>query len=407
MYALRVIEGKMRGRIIDLPGNSELVVGRGSTFDVVIDEDMVSRRHAKITTFHDGVTLQDLNSTNGTLVNQHRLQGLTAQRLKAGDQIGVGTCVLELIQTDGVTNTQALSPPEASPPIATPVASTPHPAGHFDYNNNQGGYAPQPPAPQAPQTPQPPSAAPLTPPQPNQGYAQPPSNFGAQGGAANPAPPANRAYTPQQSYPGAAPGFSSLAGARPRSKMEVGTFPSNENRDVLNLIEKLIERRHDGVLAVFDPEEREGNIYFRGGHIYFVTLEDPHRIVDHPFQPIQGMTRVCGWGQGRFKIKPMSALPQFENEISDDSRSLLEQVRQSCIELNSLRAQLPPLDVRLQVPAPLNPPLSALSSEQLDALQMCFNQADLRTVIDYHPHGERDGIKTMLQLLESGYLISR
>ena len=132
MYALRVIEGKMRGRIIDLPGNSELVVGRGSTFDIVIDEDMVSRRHAKITTFHDGVTLQDLNSTNGTLVNQHRLQGLTAQRLKAGDQVGVGTCVLELIQTDGATNTQALAPPEPSLPIATPIASTPHPGGHLD-----------------------------------------------------------------------------------------------------------------------------------------------------------------------------------------------------------------------------------------------------------------------------------
>ena len=76
-YALKVIEGKLRGHLYYLPENSELFLGRGASFDIVIDEDMVSRRHAKILTYHDQVTLQDLNSTNGTSVNQKLIQALS------------------------------------------------------------------------------------------------------------------------------------------------------------------------------------------------------------------------------------------------------------------------------------------------------------------------------------------
>ena len=94
-YALRVLEGKLKGHIYDLPQNSELFLGRGASLDIVIDEDMVSRRHAKILTFHDQIVLQDLESTNGTSVNQQRVQG--SQRLQLGDSLTVGTCILELI----------------------------------------------------------------------------------------------------------------------------------------------------------------------------------------------------------------------------------------------------------------------------------------------------------------------
>ena len=61
-YALRVIEGRMAGHSFELPVNSEFVIGRGNGFDIVIDEDMVSRRHAKVITRQDEVVLQDLGS---------------------------------------------------------------------------------------------------------------------------------------------------------------------------------------------------------------------------------------------------------------------------------------------------------------------------------------------------------
>ena len=101
-YALRVIEGKMRGHAYDLPENSELFVGRGATFDIVIDEDMVSRRHAKILTFHNEIVIHDLQSTNGTSLNQQRVSG--SQRLRVGDQMTIGTCVLELTEAKDMSS---------------------------------------------------------------------------------------------------------------------------------------------------------------------------------------------------------------------------------------------------------------------------------------------------------------
>lgn len=420
-YTLRIIEGKLKGHMIDLPENSELIVGRGATFDIVIDEDMVSRRHAKITTFHDGVMLHDLNSTNGTSVNQQKIQG--AQRIQANDFITIGTCILELM-----THAQAYqesASPSSNYNQSEPQAVNTHQASYSNFNtpnsvqqghltppntalppihangmtNNTIGHHMNPsvtPAPPMPSTPMPSTSLPPTPPTPptpdyfNQG--NPNANRGFQTGATN-----NYNTTP----------FNSMNGVRPRSKIEIGTFPSSEYPDVFMIIERLIERRHDGVLTVFDSDEREGSIYFRGGHIYFVTFEDPHRLTDHILHPIEGIMKICTWRQGRFKIKNLSALPSFENEISEDSRSLVMHVRQNCKELEGLRASLPPFDTILYYPTPFQAPLSALNTEQLDTFQLCMNQMNIGTVIDYHPKGERDGIQTVLFLIESGYLVLR
>jgi pilus assembly protein CpaF len=62
-------------------------VGRHHGCDVVIDHPMVSRRHARLR-FRDGRwILQDLESTNGTLVN-----GAAVGRcqLRPGDELALG-----------------------------------------------------------------------------------------------------------------------------------------------------------------------------------------------------------------------------------------------------------------------------------------------------------------------------
>lgn len=96
-FALRFIAGRFKGGEFPLKPNREIVIGRGSEFDMVLDEDMVSRRHAKIATFHGQIVLQDLKSTNGTFVNGERT---SVARLKVGDKVLVGTSVMELIRTD-------------------------------------------------------------------------------------------------------------------------------------------------------------------------------------------------------------------------------------------------------------------------------------------------------------------
>lgn len=97
-YAMRFISGKYQGGEFPLPGNSEVVVGRSSDLDMVLVEDMVSRRHAKISVNGDNVTIQDLGSTNGTFVNGERIERMT---LTDGDRVLIGTSIIKLVATDG------------------------------------------------------------------------------------------------------------------------------------------------------------------------------------------------------------------------------------------------------------------------------------------------------------------
>jgi pSer/pThr/pTyr-binding forkhead associated (FHA) protein len=97
-YAMRFISGKYQGGEFPLPANSEIVVGRSSDLDMVLVEDMVSRRHAKITVNGDNVTIQDLGSTNGTFVNGERIERMS---LTDGDRVLIGTSIIKLVTTDG------------------------------------------------------------------------------------------------------------------------------------------------------------------------------------------------------------------------------------------------------------------------------------------------------------------
>jgi hypothetical protein len=71
----------------------ELLIGRLDSCDVVLENPTVSRRHARLI-FRDGCwVLQDLASTNGTVVN-----GVAVGRceLRPGDELAVGTARLRV-----------------------------------------------------------------------------------------------------------------------------------------------------------------------------------------------------------------------------------------------------------------------------------------------------------------------
>ena len=108
-WALRFISGKYQGGEFPLRPHREIVIGRSSELDMVLVEDMVSRKHAKITTDDKTVSIQDLGSTNGTFVNGEKIRKV---ELKDGDRILIGTSIVKLVYVDG-ENTNGLSETEA------------------------------------------------------------------------------------------------------------------------------------------------------------------------------------------------------------------------------------------------------------------------------------------------------
>jgi len=64
---------------------------------MVLAEDMVSRRHARIQCSGSEIVIEDLGSTNGTFVNGEKI---TRAALKEGDRVLIGTSILKVVRLD-------------------------------------------------------------------------------------------------------------------------------------------------------------------------------------------------------------------------------------------------------------------------------------------------------------------
>jgi two-component system, cell cycle response regulator len=91
--ALVVIYGVDLGRKYDLSGT--ITVGRSSKADIQIDQDSISRSHAEFRAEDGHVFLRDLDSTNGTYVNDDLAQG--DHPLRNGDLVKIGRTIFKFI----------------------------------------------------------------------------------------------------------------------------------------------------------------------------------------------------------------------------------------------------------------------------------------------------------------------
>jgi hypothetical protein len=96
-HVLRFISGKYQGGEFPVAAEKQILIGRSSDLDMVLVEDMVSRKHARISMQGDQIWIEDLGSTNGTFVNGEKIK---RARLKEGDRVLIGTSILKLIAGD-------------------------------------------------------------------------------------------------------------------------------------------------------------------------------------------------------------------------------------------------------------------------------------------------------------------
>lgn len=166
-------------------------LGRDITNDIVINDPEVSREHLRLTRSAEGITLEDLGSTNGTFVNGQRLS--SPRQLNNGDMIGLGETVtlgFERVHPSGAGEVPP-PPPPAAEPGAPDAGQAAAPAPRYEQ--------PQPPpsydaAPYQPSQPGYPSQAPQQP-QQGQEYGQPSYSAPVYGTPQSP-PPAGYDYDP-------------------------------------------------------------------------------------------------------------------------------------------------------------------------------------------------------------------
>lgn len=88
---LHICEGKPQTVVVDKP---EFVIGRAEDCDLTLASPLVSRHHCVLTIQNGGVYIRDLESSNGTGLNNRVLSG--TMPLHEGDTLWVAVTAIEV-----------------------------------------------------------------------------------------------------------------------------------------------------------------------------------------------------------------------------------------------------------------------------------------------------------------------
>jgi pSer/pThr/pTyr-binding forkhead associated (FHA) protein len=110
-YELLVIKGPDEGQTYVLK-NDEVIIGRDQACQICFEDRTLSRQHARILINGDNLTIEDLGSVNGLLVNGVRLNN---SELKVEDRLTLGKVeLLVRTVTDDTSQVEKLSQPLSS-----------------------------------------------------------------------------------------------------------------------------------------------------------------------------------------------------------------------------------------------------------------------------------------------------
>ena len=85
-------------RLVPITGESG-TMGRDLSCEFVVDDQSVSRKHSRIFRQGEEFIIEDLNSTNGTWVNEYKI---IDHRLRSGDRIRIGSSIFKFLNADNV-----------------------------------------------------------------------------------------------------------------------------------------------------------------------------------------------------------------------------------------------------------------------------------------------------------------
>ncbi|MFY2557606.1 FHA domain-containing protein [Corallococcus terminator] len=145
---LRIMNGPREGERIEVADAKELVIGRDEKeADIVLKDDLTSRKHAKIRRDWSGTHVEDLGSRNGIKVNKKRVN---RKALKDNDELEVGGTRFLYVDPS--------EPAEEQVQLATDIKKAPPPSPQRPVRKE-----PKPPEPEPEPEPAPPEPEPAPP----------------------------------------------------------------------------------------------------------------------------------------------------------------------------------------------------------------------------------------------------
>ncbi|WP_227687850.1 FHA domain-containing protein, partial [Psychrobacter immobilis] len=108
--------------------NDSLSVGRGNDNDVVLGSKEVSRNHAVLSTLNGQLYVKDLDSSNGTFINDERIEGNKSSLLQVDDTIGFASFSFQVVvpTADGGNEEPIVEEPIVEEPIVEePIVEEP------------------------------------------------------------------------------------------------------------------------------------------------------------------------------------------------------------------------------------------------------------------------------------------
>jgi hypothetical protein len=100
MIELIVQSGKHQGKRLRLPDTGEVIIGRDESCQIRLASSEVSRHHCVLKLTAEGIVARDLDSRNGTYLNESLMEDETL--LKPGDILRVGPIMLQVPGTPEV-----------------------------------------------------------------------------------------------------------------------------------------------------------------------------------------------------------------------------------------------------------------------------------------------------------------
>ena len=116
-FVLRGVSGAVFSKVFPVAG--PVVIGRAPECDISVPADEMSRRHALVKPTPEGLSVEDLGSSNGTFINNKRVQQLGY--MQPGDELRLDATRFILV---------APGMEMAPTPVAAKPAPPPMPAGH-------------------------------------------------------------------------------------------------------------------------------------------------------------------------------------------------------------------------------------------------------------------------------------